>query len=101
MKYAGNLTHISGDICQIGLIHNMPFDPSNGLKKTEDELNATGVLVEDIPEPKPPEGKQSLGIFVNKATKEVWWEYEDIPITPEEQQKADIDFLAAMIGVEL
>ena len=101
MKFLGDLASITGDVYRVGLIHNMPFDPINGLNQTEEELNTTGVLVEDVPEPEPIEGKRTTGIFVNKATREVWWEYEDIPVTPEEQQKADLDFLASMIGVEL
>lgn len=68
-------------------IHYQPFDPINGLGKSEDELKESGYLVEDILEEEPIEGKlQSL--YYDPSTEKMWIEYYDAPLT--EEQKVDI-----------
>lgn len=86
---------------RVGLIHNMPFDPVDGLGMTAGELNANGVLVDAVPDVVIPEGMQVSGLFIKADTKLVWWEYEPVPVTIEERNRADIDFLSAMMGVAL
>jgi len=85
MKFLGDLVQIEENKYQVGLIHNMPFDPVHGFGKTQEELEQIGVLVDDVPEPQIPEGKQIAGLFVNPTTKEVWYEYVDKPLDPEER----------------
>ena len=85
MKFLGDLRKVDENKYLVGLIHNMPFDPVQGFGKTQEELEQIGVLVDDVPEPQIPEGKQIAGLFVNPTTKEVWYEYEDRPLDPEER----------------
>lgn len=42
-----------------------------------------GILVDSIPEPEQIEGKAPI-LYCNPETKELWYEYEDIPPTKEE-----------------
>lgn len=85
MIYLGNLTKINEIKNGIGFIHYTPFDEVNGLGKTSEELGASGILVDCIPEPKPPINKQVDGIYVNPQTKEVFYEYTDKPLTQAEE----------------
>ena len=102
MVYLGELKEITEEKHQIGFIHNMPFDETYGLHKTQAELEQTGVLVESVPEPSAEEGYQPTGIFVNPVTKDVWYEYEPIPPTKEELMQQQIDemsvAMAAILG---
>lgn len=66
----------------------MPFDENYGLGKTESELEITGFLVEEIPTPESIEGKYS-NVFYTKE-KGFWFEYVDIPKTPEQIQAEKI-----------
>lgn len=80
--YLGDLT---GDVeCIVGFVHYKPFDPIEGLQKTREELEQTGVLVDALPEPELVEGKLPK-LIVNRETKEVRYEYEDRPLTAEEK----------------
>lgn len=63
-------------------IHNMPFDPVYGLKKTEAELLKEGALVDAIPKPENIEGKVAVLKF-NPTDKTLFYEYEDVPLTGE------------------
>lgn len=98
MKYLGDLKLIKGSIYQVGLIHSMPFDPVDGLGKTEEELSEIGVLVDDVPEPNPPVGQQTAGIFVDKSNSRVWWEYEQAPVDETQQQITDLQLAIAELA---
>lgn len=102
MKLLGDLRQVTETKAKVGLVHNMPFDEVNGLHKTQEELEQIGILVDEIPEPQIPTGQQVSGMFVNPETKEVWYEYEDVPLTPEQQMQSQIDDLnmamAALMG---
>jgi len=50
-----------------------------------------GFLVEDIPEPKQIEGKSSVMFYTPEQG--FWFEYADIPKTPEQIQAEKIDLL--------
>lgn len=65
------------------LIHNMPFDSVNGLGKTQSELEQMGVLVDNVPEPQIDPGKAAV-MFINPDTKEISYDYRDIPKTQEQ-----------------
>ncbi|HGM3508450.1 TPA: hypothetical protein ACKOR7_003042 [Clostridioides difficile] len=83
-KYLTGLEHKEGDIYKVSLIHYMPFDEKNGLGKTVEELELNGVLVDKITEAEQKEGFLSV-MYVNKKTKEITYEYVEIPLTAEEQ----------------
>lgn len=63
--------------------HYMPFDRYHGLGKTREELEQEGTLVESVPEPEQTKEKSAI-LHCNPQTKELWYEYEDIPKTNEE-----------------
>lgn len=69
---------------KVTLIHHMPFDEKQGFGKTKEELEQTGALVESIPEPYDFQDKFAV-LYCNPETKELWYEYEDLPLTIEEQ----------------
>lgn len=73
-------------------VHLKPFDEVDGLHKTAEELEQTGILVESVPEPNVSEG-QSASLFINPETKDMWYEYEVIPKTPEQLQAEEIENL--------
>lgn len=64
--------------------HHMPFDESYGLHKSQPELELEGILVESIPEPIPQAGRAYV-LHVDLVTKELYYQYEDVPPTPEEE----------------
>jgi hypothetical protein len=73
------------------LVHYMPFDDINGLGKTEEELLQTGYLVEEIPELEQIDGKSAITYYTPEQG--FWFEYADIPKTPEQIQAEKIDLL--------
>lgn len=66
---------------RVTFIHSMPFDPVNGLHKSEEELLKTGLLVDQITEATPQPGKTAQ-TYINPTTKEMWVEYTEIPAEP-------------------
>lgn len=102
MKFIGDLEKVTDIKYKIGFIHNMPFDDEHGLGKTQAELESIGILVEEVPEPQIAENQRVAGHFINPTTKEIWYEYEDIPPTTEEilqQQINDLNMaMAAILG---
>lgn len=83
MIYLSDLALIQGSIYRVDGVHNMPFDETYGLGKTEEELNQTGLLVETLPV-REDNGKNAT-LFVNKSTKEMYYEYADFPPTEDEK----------------
>ncbi|OQB15701.1 MAG: hypothetical protein BWY15_00414 [Firmicutes bacterium ADurb.Bin193] len=102
MIFLSDFTPISETKVRFKSIHYMPFDEIEGLNKTQEELEAEGILVESLPDINAPEGQRICGRFVNPQTKEVWYEYEPLPLTKEEQLQAQIDeisiAMAAILG---
>lgn len=66
-------------------IHYKPFDEKYGLGKTQEELVKEGILVEFIPEPIQQEGKEAI-LYVNITTKELYYQYVDLPKSEEPQE---------------
>ncbi|HEK8924577.1 TPA: hypothetical protein STY83_002908 [Clostridioides difficile] len=83
-KYLTGLEHKEENIYKVNLIHNMPFDKVYGLNKTAQELELNGVLVDEIVEAEQREGFASI-MYVDKTTKEITYEYVEIPLTPEQE----------------
>lgn len=84
MIFLGDLKEVGENKCLVGLVHNFPLHPTHGFNKTIVELKQEGVLIESIPKPEITEGKTAT-LFVNPETKEVWYEYEDLPLTPKDE----------------
>lgn len=80
----------------VNLIHYKP-------ELLPDEVKQEGYEVEVIPEPEEAEGKVAH-LHFSPTTKELWYEYEDIPLTEEEllmQRVADLEAVVdALLGVE-
>lgn len=83
--------------------HFMPFDPTDGLGKTREELESEGgILIEGV---LPPENNgKPYRHYINPKTGEQWYEYEDVPKSEIEllreefaQYKADQDLLLMQI----
>jgi len=93
--FLGNLTNIEGTKNRVGLIHNMPLDPINGIKHEDgalfsvEELNKIGALVDSIPEPIIPNGQQVSAMYVDTATLAITYDYLPIP-------QSDADKLAEL-----
>lgn len=77
--------------------HHKPFHKKHGLGKTIEQLEQEGILVDSIPEPEQIEGKQAI-LYCNPDTKELWYEYEDIPKTDEDLQQEKIQALEQSIA---
>ncbi|MED1784226.1 hypothetical protein P4V43_20605 [Brevibacillus fortis] len=68
----------------VTFIHYNPLDPTEGLGKTQEELLQTGFLIEGLPEAERKTGKDAK-LYFNPQTKEMWYEYVDVPAPMEER----------------
>lgn len=91
-KYLGALEHKKGNIYKVNLVHNMPFDSTHGLGKTEKELEISGVLVDEISDPEDKKGFIPI-MYVDIITKDIMYEYVEIPLTAEEKATKKIEEL--------
>lgn len=80
----------------VELIHYQPFDAVNGLGKTEAELLQTGILIDTIPQPVEIVGK--MGVLYHTGEKGLYYEYVDVPKTPEQIQAERIAQLEADVA---
>lgn len=69
---------------RVTFCHYQPMHPVNGLGKTEEELEQKGILLESIPTANPPVGKEAF-MMVDLTTKQIYFDYVDIPEPPEEK----------------
>ncbi len=81
---------------RVSFVHYVP-------SQLPETVLATGILVEDIPEPEVIERKAPV-LYFNPQTSELWYEYIDRPLTQEEQladlaarQKATEDALLELL----
>lgn len=85
MIYLYNLQKISDTDSLVRAVHLQPFDPVDGLGKTQAELEATGIFVDTLPTS---DATKIVGNFeelhANPSTKEVWYVYTARPKTQEE-----------------
>lgn len=70
---------------EVNFQHFMPFDEVNGLHKTEEELLQEGYLVDSIPEPEQINGKVAK---LKYDGSNLYYEYVDAPLTPEQEIEA-------------
>ena len=83
MVFIKDLKEITDGKFLIGYVHYMPFDSIHGLKKSKEELEKEGILIETIPEPQQIEDKKSI-MYWNSKDRKIFYEYIDIPKTKEE-----------------
>ncbi|QTB25196.1 hypothetical protein [Lysinibacillus sphaericus] len=68
-------------------MHYDPFHPVDGFGKTQEELEAEGhIFVEESDIPIPEDNGKIANLYINPQTKEMWYEYQDMP-------KSEIDIL--------
>lgn len=79
MIYLGALTkrNENSTEARVGFIHRYPFDAQHGLKQTKEELELTGVLVEELPDPE--QNGKIATLYVDLATSKTHYEYIDPP----------------------
>ena len=65
-------------------IHRAPFDPTNGLQMTRDELEKTGVFVDSVSDPEMREGYRAVAKY-NSDTKSVYYDYVEVPLSNTER----------------
>lgn len=87
----------------VASVHYLPFDETYGLKMTEAEMNAKSIfLVDSVPEPEI-NGKAPV-MYFNEETNEVFYEYEDIPMSDDQMRDSiigDLAFQVAQLSLEL
>jgi len=89
MVFLGNLEQINDNKCKVNFIHYQP-------ELLQDTSN--GILVDKLPEQTQQDGKGAV-LYVNKDTKEPFYEYEDIPQSENDEieilkkQVADLTFM--------
>lgn len=92
MIYLYGLEKIAGTKYKVTRQHYKPFDEQYGLHRTQEELEQEGILVENLPNPEAIPYKNPV-LYCNPQTKEVWYEYEDRPLTPEEEMRQRIELM--------
>lgn len=73
---------------KVTFTHFMPFDKTNGLKKTEAELLEEGYLLDSIPEPEQRPGKIAEAHYT--VANGYYFNYVDAPVLPKEKQEIKI-----------
>lgn len=86
------MVFIKHDSGKVNFIHYLPFHEEYGMKKTQEELELEGILVENVPKPVTQEGKNAVMRY-NIETKKITYDYEDIPKTEEDIQQQKIQEL--------
>ncbi len=60
--------------------HYDPFSPTSGFGKTQEELEAEShIFVEESDIPIPVDNGKIANLYINPQTKEMWYEYQDMP----------------------
>ena len=97
MIFIKEFTKITDEKYIIGYIHNMPFDATNGLNRTEEQLLQEGKLVEVDTKPVAAEGKEPV-MYYNPNTNRCFWELVDIPKSIEQNAQEQIEELKQSIA---
>ena len=97
MVFLGNLIAINDTKSKVGFIHNNPFDATDGMNMTQEELENIGILIDALPNESAPAGQQLTGIFVNPQTKEVFYEYA-VPPKTDQERISDLETLILQLG---
>jgi len=95
--YLSDLTLRDGAVYEVNYVHRKPFDAKDGLGKDPIELEQNGVLVDILPDLEVLPGKTAI-LYVDKSTKNVWYEYVDKPLTREEELEQRVDDLTLQVA---
>lgn len=91
--FISNFVHVSTEKSEVMYISHYPESvPSSMLSK--------GILVDELPQINIPENHGMSGLFINETTKELWYEYSEIPpdkIQALEKSQADQDALLMLL----
>lgn len=89
MIYISEFNDVEGDIVSVGFIHRMPFDEENGLGKSVEDIesDAGSALIHSLPDAERLKGKTSM-LYFNKVSKDLWYEYSDLPPEPVDEISA-------------
>ncbi len=68
----------------ITFMHKMPFDKVNGMGKSKEELEKTGVFVDECPEPEKKTGFSPVAMY-SEETKSIYYDYKPIPVPSDER----------------
>ena len=71
----------------VEFIHCAPFDPSEGMGLTREELLLQGKIVHDIPQPNASLGQKAIAMY-NPDTNTIYYRYETIPL--KDNQRIDL-----------
>lgn len=86
MIFLGQLQTITSTKSEVFQVHNMPFDPVEGMGKTQAELETIGILVDSLPNPDYAGNPgKSAKLYVDLTTKTTWYEYVDRPLNDQER----------------
>ena len=80
---------------EIGMTCYKPFDKKDGLGKTREELEQTGLVVEALPTPETIDGKVA-NLKYNPTNKSLYFEYVDILPTP----KTEMELLQEKVALQ-
>ena len=80
----GNIYIETDENFRVTKIHRMPFDPTNGMGYTREELEKRGFFVDEIPEPVHQVGRRSIAMY-NPDTKSIYYEFVGIPLSDKER----------------
>jgi len=80
---------------EVGITHLKPFDERDGLGKTREELEKTGLLLESEPIPERIEGKDAI-LKYNSETKSLYFEYIDKVPTPKTEIELALERIASL-----
>lgn len=82
--------------------HHNPFDPTEGLNTPRDELEKEGFFVSSIPKAEIISGRRAVPKY-NMDSKEVYYEYIEMPLSQEERLNALEGFIneAIMSGFSI
>jgi len=75
--------------------HYKPFDEKDGLGRTREELEQTGMVVETLPTPETIEGK-TANLKYNPTTKSLYYEYVDKVPTPKTEMELALERIASL-----
>lgn len=80
----GNIYIETDENFRVTKIHRMPFDPTNGMGYTREELEKRGFFVDEVPEPVHQVGRRSIAMY-NPDTKSIYYECVGIPLSDKER----------------
>lgn len=75
------------------LIHNYPDELDVAFK-------AQGILVDSVPVPNAPTGKVP-SLYINPKTNEMWYEYNDVPLSEQELENMNLKTRISLIEAAL